>query len=328
MKTLLLNQKEVKQILNMADTIAAVEEAYKDFNRKLVVQPPILSIEVPDYNGEMDLKAGYSKSTEMIAVKTAVGYWDNPKHYNLPTLLATITLYDGKSGYPVCIMDGSLITGYRTGAAGGVSAKVLARKNSEVVGVIGAGNQARMQVSALKEVLPIKTVKVWSPIGEDMLKYKQDIESMLGIQVILCDEPKEAVKSSDIIVTATSSKNSIVQDEWISPGTHIIAIGADMEGKQELDSKIFSHAKIVVDNIQQCVYCGETQNPIREGIITEKDLHGEIGEILLGTKLGRESNEEITIFDSTGMSIQDNITACMIFKNAIRLGVGQNIELI
>ncbi len=328
MKTLLLNKKEVKQILNMTDTIAAVEEAYKDFNRKLVVQLPILSIEVPDYNGEMDLKAGYSKSTEMITVKTAVGYWDNPKHYNLPTLLATITLYDGKNGYPVCVMDGSLITGYRTGAAGGVSAKVLARKNSEVVGMIGAGNQARMQVVSLKEVLPIKTVKVWSPIGEDMLKYKQDIESMLDIQVILCDEPKEAVKYSDIIVTATSSKNSIVQDEWISPGTHIIAIGADMEGKQELDSKIFSHAKIVVDNIQQCVHRGETQNPIREGIITEKDLHGEIGEILLGTKLGRESNEEITIFDSTGMSIQDNITACMIFKNAIRLGLGQNIELI
>lgn len=328
MKTLLLNQREVKQLLNMPDTIIAVEEAYKDFNRKMVIQPPIVSIEVQEHNGEMDLKAGYSKSTDMIAVKTAVGYYDNPKRYNLPSLLATITLYDGKNGYPVCIMDGSMITGYRTGAAGAVSAKVLARKNSEIVGVIGAGNQARMQIIALKQVLPIKTVKVWSPIREEQVKYKQDVELMLGIQVILCDEPKVAVENSDIIVTTTPGKNPIVQDEWVSPGTHIIAIGADMEGKQELDCKTFSRAKIVVDNIQQCVPRGETQNPIREGIITEKEIYAEIGEVLLGTKLGRENNKEITIFDSTGMSIQDNTTACRIFKNAVRLGIGQNIELI
>jgi ornithine cyclodeaminase/alanine dehydrogenase len=328
MKTLLLNQREVKQLLNMPDAIVAVEEAYKDFNRKMAIQPPIVSIEVPEYNGEMDLKMGYSKSTEIIAVKTAVGYWDNPERYHLPTLLATITLYDGKNGYPVCIMDGSLITGYRTGAAGGVSAKVLARKNSKTIGVIGAGNQARMQVIALKEVLPLETVKVWSPVREQQLKYKQDIESMLGIQVLLCDEPKDAVEGSDVIVTATPGKNPIVQDEWVSPGTHIIAIGADMKGKQELDPKIFSRAKIVVDNIQQCVLRGETQNPIKEGIITEKDIHAEIGEILLGTKVGRENNKEITIFDSTGMSIQDNMTACRIFKNAVQLGIGQKIELI
>lgn len=312
----------------MHDTIIAVEEGYKTFNSNLAIQPPIVSIDVPENNGEVDIKACYSKTNSSISVKTAVGYWDNQKQFNLPTLLATIILYDAKNGYPLCIMDGSLITGFRTGAAGGISAKLLARRDSKTVGIIGAGGQARMQVKAVAEVLPIETVKVWSYSQDELQSYKNDIENSLGLKVIPCETPDDAVKDADIVITTTPSKEAILKEKSIRPGTHIIAIGADMEGKQELDPMIFKTAKIVVDSKTQCLRRGETRNPFVSGIISEENIYAEIGEILLSHKSGRENKDEITLFDSTGMGIQDNTVAKMIYERAIKLKKGQFLSLI
>lgn len=328
LKTLILGRQDVSNILNMHDTMSAVEEAYRAYNMNLVVQPPIVSIDVPENNGELDIKSCYSKTNESITVKTAVGFWDNPASYNLPTLLATIILYDAKNGFPLCIMDGSLITAFRTGAAGGLSAKLLARPDSKIIGMIGAGGQARMQVSAIKEVLPIETIKVWAQSQSELEHYKNDIESSMGIKVIICKTPDEAVENSDIVVTTTPSKQAIVKAESIKAGTHIIAIGADMEGKQELDPMLFKNAKIVVDSKAQCLQRGETRNPFVAGIISEKDIHAEIGELLLSTKYSREDNVEITIFDPTGMGIQDNTVARMVYDRAIELEKGQFLDLV
>ncbi|HWR30960.1 MAG TPA: ornithine cyclodeaminase family protein [Negativicutes bacterium] len=327
MKTLLLNQHEISQLLPMDAAIAAVTEAYKAFNQNMVAQPPIVSIEIPEHNGEIDIKASYSKAIGVIAVKTAVGFWNNPQTYGLPTGLAVIILFDAKNGFPLCIMDGNLITSFRTGAAGGVSAKVLARENSEIVGVIGAGNQARMQVMALTRVVPVKTVKVWSPIAEERTAYRRDMEASLGLEIVTCEDPQSAVSGSDIVVTATPGRKPIVSAKWISPGTHIIAIGADMPGKQELDAKIFPRAKVVADSIQQCIERGETQNAIRSGSIVTENIYAEIGQILLGQKAGRENDQEITLFDSTGLSVQDIATAAKVYQQAVTAGYGTKIEL-
>ena len=328
MKTLILTHEDVKSLLNMKDTIAEVEVAYKSFNSGEVTQPPIMSIILPELNSETDVKASYSAATGMICIKSAPGFWDNMKKYNMPTLFATINLFDGTNGFPLCIMEATLITGIRTGAAGGVSVKALARKDSRIVGVIGAGTQARMQVRAIKQVLPITTVKVWSQFPSELDSYKKDIEGELGVEVIPCDSAQKAVVGSDIIVTATPGKEPFVKDEWVKPGTHICAIGADFEGKQELDVKLFARAKIVVDSIKQCTTGGETLNPIKAGIITADDIHAEIGEVLLGKKVGRTSDEEITIFDTTGMSVQDNATATGIYKRALERSIGQSINFV
>lgn len=328
MKTLILSRADVSELLNMADTITAVEEAYRTFNSGFAIQPPIMSIDVPENNGELDVKACYSQSNSTITVKTAVGFWDNKANYDLPTLLATIILYDGKNGFPLCIMDGSLITGYRTGAAGAISAKLFARKNSKTVGVIGSGGQARMQAMALKEVLPIETIKVWSPSPEELAAYKADMEKALGIKVIPCETVKEAVQAADIVITTTPSKHALVSSTYIKTGTHIVAIGADMEGKQELDPLIFKNAKIVVDSKAQCLQRGEARNPFISGVIKDTDIYAEIGEILLKKKPGRENEGEITIFDSTGMGIQDNTVARMIYNKALEQGKGLFLSLL
>ncbi len=323
LKTLLLKKSEVKSLLNMKDVIASVEEGYKAFCSGQVIQPDIVSIEIPECSGEMDIKAGYSKSSRMISVKCASGFYENQRTTDLPNSLSTVLLFDGGTGFPLCIMDGSLITGYRTGAAGAVSAKLLARKDSKTVAVIGTGEQARMQVLALKEVLDFDRIAVWGRSAEQTALYKQEIEAELICPVEVCGTPEEAVKMADIVITTTPGKSPIIKKEWIRPGTHIVAVGADMEGKQELDPELFRGARIVVDNLRQCISRGETQNPLRQGVITPEDIHCEIGQILLEQKPGRESDTCVTIFDTTGMAVQDNVTAAKIYTRALELDLGR-----
>jgi ornithine cyclodeaminase/alanine dehydrogenase len=219
-------------------------------------------------------------------------------------------------------MDGSLITGLRTGASGAVSVKALARKNARTIASIGTGNQARMQIRAINEVMKIEEIHAWSRTPDTLSKYKTDIEREFGIPVIAASSKKDAVEQADILITTTRGKGELVEADWVKPGTHIVAIGTDQRGKQELDPELFRNAKIIVDSITQCTEKGETWHPLDRKIITKDDIHAEIGEVLLGRKAGRESDEEITIFDSTGMAIQDNTTASKIYQNAIDNNVG------
>jgi alanine dehydrogenase len=215
-----------------------------------------------------------------------------------------------------------LITGLRTGASGAVSVKALARKNARRIASIGTGNQARMQIRAINEVMKIEEIHAWSRTPDTLSKYKTDIEGEFGIPVIVASSKKEAVEQADILITTTRGKGELVEADWVKPGTHIVAIGTDQRGKQELDPELFRNAKIVVDSIAQCTEKGETWHPLNKNIIVKDDIHAEIGEVLLGRKPGRESDEEITIFDSTGMAIQDNTTASKIYHNAIESNVG------
>jgi ornithine cyclodeaminase/alanine dehydrogenase len=323
MKTLLLKKDEVRRLIGMTEVIDAVEEAYKAFNSDQVEQPDYIGIDLPSPRGEIDFKLGYYKANEVISMKASSGgFVDNPTAHGVPNGMATIFLFDARSGALICVMDGSLILGLRTGASGAVSVKALARKNARTIASIGTGNQARMQIRAINEIMKIEEIHAWDNNPETLSKYKTDIESEFGIPVILANSKKEAVEQADILITTTRGKGSLVEADWVKPGTHIVAIGTDQQGKQELDPEIFRNAKLVVDSISQCTEKGETWHPLNKSIITRGDIHGEIGEVLLGRKPGRESDDEITIFDSTGMAIQDNTTASKIYQNAITNNVG------
>ncbi|CAD5259669.1 MULTISPECIES: ornithine cyclodeaminase family protein [Halomonadaceae] len=327
MKTLLLKKEEVSKLICMKETIDAVREAYEAFSSREVVQPDYIGIHLPSPRGEIDFKLGYYKANEIISMKSSSGgFVDNPAAHGLPSGMGTILLFDAMSCALICVMDGSLITGLRTGAAGAVSVKVLARKNSKKITTIGTGNQARMQIRAINEVMKIEEIHAWSRTPETLASYKEDIESEFGIPVILANSKKEAVEQADILVTTTRGKGPLVDADWIKPGTHIVAIGTDQQGKQELDPEIFRNAKIVNDSIEQCVEKGETWHPLSKNIITKDSIHGEIGEIILNKKPGRENDKEITIFDSTGMAIQDNTTAIKIYNNAIKSNTGTFFE--
>uniref|UniRef100_UPI000A105E15 ornithine cyclodeaminase family protein n=1 Tax=Ensifer aridi TaxID=1708715 RepID=UPI000A105E15 len=305
------------------EVIGAVEEAYKAFNSDQVEQPDYIGIDLPPPRGEIDFKLGYYKANEVISMKASSGgFIDNPTAHGVPNGMASIFLFDARSGALICVMDGSLILGLRTGASGAVSVKALARKDARKITSVGTGNQARMQIRAINEIMKIEVIHAWDSHPDTLSKYKTDIESEFGIPVIMANSKKEAVEQADILITTTRGKGSLVEADWVKPGTHIVAIGTDQRGKQELDPEIFRNAKIIVDSISQCTEKGETWHPLNKNIIARDDIHGEIGEVLLGRKPGRESDDEITIFDSTGMAIQDNTTASKIYRNAIANNVG------
>ncbi|MBY5357633.1 ornithine cyclodeaminase family protein [Rhizobium leguminosarum] len=323
MKTLLLKKNHVGRLIGMTEVIGAVEEAYKAFSSDQVEQPDYIGIHLPSRRGEIDFKLGYYKVAEIISMKAhSGGFTNNPVEHGVPNSMGTILLFDARSCALICIMDGSLITGLRTGAAGAVSVKTLARKNARTIASIGTGNQARMQIRAINEILKIEEIYAWDSTYETSSKYKADIEREFGIPVTVASSKKEAVERADILITTTRGKGSLVEAKWVKPGTHIVAIGTDQRGKQELDPELFRNAKIFVDSLSQCTEKGETWHPLNKNIITKDDIHGEIGEVLLGRKPGRERDDEITIFDSTGMAIQDNTTATKIYRNAIANNVG------
>jgi ornithine cyclodeaminase/alanine dehydrogenase len=286
-----------------------------------------MHLDVGKYNGEVDIKSGFVEDFDLIGTKIASGYYDNHK-LGLPPGMAVIVLLDLKTSMPLAIMDGSYITSYRTGAAGAVAASVLARKDSTKIGIIGAGTQGRMQVLALRELFQLEEIRVWDIEEKMATKYSTEMAELLGISVKHFTNREEVVRGSDIVVTVTPSKKELVNKDWIERGMHINAIGADGPGKQELDPGIMKLAdKVVVDSLAQCKRIGEIQHALALGLIKEQDVHGEIGEILIGKKVGRESDNEITLFDSTGLAAQDIAAAHVVLEAAKEKKLGYSTKL-
>jgi ornithine cyclodeaminase/alanine dehydrogenase len=327
MKTLLLDKEQVGRLIGMRDVIECVEQAFRAFNSGQVTQPPYNCIHLPPPRGEIDFKLGYGSGDEIISMKVSSGgFPDNPSAHGVPSGMGTLLLFDARTGALICVMESSLITGLRTGAAGAVSVRLLARKGARSVASIGTGNQARMQIRALREVMPIEIIHAWDDQSEAASRFKADIEREFDLHVKLAGSKRQAVEQADVLVTTTRGKGSLVESAWVQPGTHIVAIGTDTHGKQEFEPSIFRRAKVVNDSMAQCMEKGETWHALHEKVITRDEIHAEIGEILLGTKPGRVSEDEITLFDSTGMAIQDNTTALRIFRNATAGGVGTHFE--
>jgi alanine dehydrogenase len=244
--------------------------------------------------------------------------------------MATIILIDPRNGAPLAIMDGTHITAMRTGAAGGLAAKYLARRDTKVVGFVGAGTQARTQLEALVVVYgKLDLVKVWSRTRESREKFVSEMKAAYeGLaDIVFVDRTEDAVRDVDVLVTTTPSRTPIVMNKWITEGTHITCIGADAPGKEELDPAILKRAKIVVDDWEQASHSGEINVPLAKGIISRNNVWGDICEIAAGQKLGRTSEGEVTVFTSTGLAVQDAVTAKLAYDKAISKKIGRWVEL-
>ena len=327
METLLLNKEEVGSLIDLDAVRAAVEDGYRSFNSGLVVQPDIMDLSLPGTHEGVDFKGGLDMGGGYITLKASSGGFDNNPKLGLPTGMNTVLLFEAKTCALKCIMDGTFITGCRTGAAGAISVKYLARADAEKLCVIGAGNQARRQLSAMMRVRKLTEVRAWDALPECLEKYVKEMSSETGLKIRKCATAEEAVRGADIVVTTTRARSGpIVKKEWLQPGTHIAAIGADALGKQELDADVYDGAKVVCDSINLCVKRGESHNAVKAGIIRPEDIHAEMGEIILGKKPGRENPDEVTIFDTVGMAIQDIVTAAMLYQGALEKGLGTRYE--
>jgi len=308
-----LNRSEIEELLNMGEVLKAVEQAFKLQAEGKVIMPPKLYLDLPEYQGDFRAMPAYIDGS---AGLKWVCVYPNNREQNLPTVMAIIILCNPSTGCPLAIMDGTHITSMRTGAAGGVAVKYLARKDSSVIGMIGAGMQAKTQLLAISEVLAkIEEVKVFDVQKDASLEYAKEMGTKLKINIRPVESIVEATEA-DIVVTTTPSRRPVVRKEYIRPGTHINAIGADAKGKQELEAELLKDAKIIVDDIMQASHSGEINVPLSEGLIKVEDVHGTLGEIVANTKRGRENDEAITIFDSTGLAIQDIICAKLLYEKA------------
>lgn len=321
----LLGINDVKKLLTMKDTLRLVETAFKEKGLKRVQMPAKPYLFFVKYNGDLRIMPSYLEGLDEAGIKLVNVHPNNPEKYGLPTVLATILLFDPKNGAPVCIMDGTWITAMRTAAATGIATKYLARKNARIVGMIGAGYQAPFQLEALREVMDVELVKVYARRKERVEKFAKDIGPKLGLKIEAMNTARNAVEGADVLVTATTARGPVVKDDWVKEGMHINDIGADAPGKQELEPKILRRAKIVVDDWEQACHSGEVNVPLSKGEIIKDQIYGELGEIIAGLQPGRTSDDEITIFDSTGLSIQDAITGWHVLRMAEKKGVGSEI---
>ncbi|WP_432777016.1 ornithine cyclodeaminase family protein [Brevibacillus gelatini] len=342
----IMNQQNVEKLLDMKQVIELVERAYSLKAQKEAALFPMVFHEFSPGKADMDIKSGHLMGADIFGLKLVSWFGDNPSK-QLPPLTGFVLVLDSQTGVPIGMMGGEAITLMRTGAAGGIGAKYLARKESEHLLIVGTGHLAPYQImSTLMLMEHIKKVTVYnhqslekatsfcsslsaklkekflSPYRENQMLFEEYASRIEQVEFVATDQIQKATGEADIIITATPSRQPIIQKEWVRPGTHFSCVGADMAGKQEIDERIFASARVFVDDVAQAVQVGETEIPIKKGIIEKDNILAEIGSVILGTTTGRLSDDDITIFDSTGIALQDLITADYILKQAEAKGIG------
>jgi alanine dehydrogenase len=329
---LLLTGKQVKKLLEMKDVLGAVENAYRHKGLGKVQMPPKVYLFYEKFNGDLRTMPSYVEDMDVSAVKIVNVHPDNAKNFGMRTVMAVLVLVNPHTGAPLAFMDATHITDMRTGGASAVASKYLARPNPKILGIIGCGNQARTQMLALitqfghfdevrlYDMFPEKSKAM---AREFRRHYKEQVGKIKAVQ-----NAKDCVVDSDIVVTVTSARAPVVLDEWVKDGTHFNCMGADAPGKQEMDPKILKRARLVIDDWEQASHSGEINVPLAKGEMTKDDVDVEIGHIVAGLKPGRESDQQITVFCSTGLAVQDCLTAKIAYDAAIAQKVGRSIQIV
>jgi alanine dehydrogenase len=278
-------------------------------------------------DGGFHVKAGLLElGRSYFAAKVNGNFPENSSRFGLPTIQGVIVLCDAENGTPLAVMDSREITSLRTAAATAVAAKFLARQDSRTVTICGCGNQGRIQLKALSRVRPLETAFAYDRDGEQALRFSQDLISDLRMSVVPVSNLSAAVRQSDICVTCTTSRQPLLGSDDVSPGTFIAAVGADNPQKQELHPSLMAASKVVCDILEQCAVMGDLHHALEAGVVTRANVYAELGEVVAGKKPGRESQEEITIFDSTGMALQDVAAAAFLYEKAQRDGSGVRLS--
>ncbi len=332
-----LKMEDTKKVLKMQDVISTIEEVYRAQSAEDAVIWPLITEVFEQDKAEMDIKSGWLKKTGIYGLKSVSWCEDNEK-IGLPALLGTILIFDAKTGKPLGLVDGSHITGIRTGAAGAIGAKLLARKDAKNLLIVGAGHVAAFQAAATLLSFPqLEKVMIYDGLDydnavrfadglRDTLKEEFAMDNVKASFAAVTDIAA-ATAESDIIITVTPSREPIIKKEWVKPGTHFSCIGSDMSGKEEIDPEIFADARVFVDDMKQCIEVGEIEIPMKKGILKEEDIAGLIGDVMTGKASGREREDQITVFDATGTALLDLLTGMLALQEAEKAGLGQVIEL-
>jgi alanine dehydrogenase len=327
-KTLILGRTDMIGLLNPSEYNDRVEHAFRMHAQGRVYMEPKGHIVLERYAGEWEVMPSYIEEPEAAACKWVSIREDNAK-YELPAVFSILVYTHPETGFPLAICDGSHHTLMRTGASAAVSAKWLARPDSKVLAIVGAGSVGQGTLATCEPLFAWEEVRVWSRSRQSLDRYLEGQRPLYPhLALDGSTDLERVVRGADVVATGTHARGWIVDDDWIAPGTHIAALGADLEGEQELDPRILQRARIFVDDIRQCRPDGEINVPLREGLIREADIAGEIGKVITGELEGRQSDDQITVFDSTGIALQDSATVSLEYERALAAGVGVEKKMI
>ena len=324
MEITILTETEIRDCVALNHkAISAVADGFTRLAIGEVTLPPIVRVDIPEHKGEVDVKTAYVRGFDSFAIKIASGFFENYR-LGLPTGSGMMVIVSARTGVPEAVLlDNGYLTDVRTGAAGALAAHHLARKKIDTAGVIGSGTQARYQMMALKQVRDFRRLMVYGIIPHQVEQYAAEMAPLLGVEIVQADDAETVVRSSDVVVTATPSREPYLKAEWLHPGLHITAMGCDSEEKQELHAGVLGRADLLVcDRKSQCFRLGELHHGLEEGIISQDDDIIELGELTSGRKPGRRSDKEITICDLTGVGVQDTAIALLAYRKATEKGLG------
>ena len=325
-RTLILSEPEVKQCVDLDEVFKIVEETFREAGKGQAILPPKLIMNIPAEGHADYLIAGPASVPSMKAtgVKVVTGFKDNPKKHGLPYILSTMIVTEHETGYPLAIFDATHLTNSRTGGMVALSAKYLARKDSAVLALIGAGTQARAAANALSRIFALKEVRVFDVMPQASQKYQEEMTSPLKVSIRPCNLAREAVEGADIIVTVTSAEGEFVKNDWVKPGAFIASVGT----YQELEATIPHQAnKVVVDDRNQARYRGELWKGYQRGEITDALVYADLGEVVSGKKPGRENPHERNLACLTGIGTPDVTVGKYIYEKALKLKLGTYIKL-
>jgi alanine dehydrogenase len=328
LETLILNRSDIKALITLDEIVTAVKDAFVQKSEGKIQMPAKNFLFFKNYQGDLRSMPSYLEGSDIAAVKIVNSHPEN-RVKGIPSVMGVTVLVSPETGAPLCIMDATLLTALRTGAASCIATDLLAKKGAHVFGMVGAGAQAQAQLEAIVKVRDIKYMKIFDRVISRAKEFASQMSQIFGsIHIEIATTVADAVKGSDIVTTITPTKAPIVMDAWVEEGVHINAVGADAPGKQELDPKILKRAKVVVDDLEQASHGGEINVPINSGIMNAGDVYAEIGDLITGKKPARTSDREITIFDSTGLAIQDAASAAAVYKKALQRKVGLLLDFL
>jgi alanine dehydrogenase len=323
--TVVLSRRDVARLLSLEECIAAVRNAFLLYGEGRTEAPGVLGIHT--HGGGFHIKAGLLPLGRLyFAAKVNANFPANGEQFGLPTIQGVIVLADGANGEPLALMDSAEITALRTAAATAVAVQHLARQDSRVATICGCGTQGRVQLKALSQVMKLKKAYAWDVIAERAAGFAQALTAEVGIDVVAATDLFSALQESDVCVTCTTSRGWFLGREHVRPGMFVAAVGADHPQKQELEPALLAGAKVVCDVVEQCATIGDLHHALRAELMTRSDVY-ELGEVVAGRKPGRTSEQEIIVFDSTGMALQDVAAAALVYEKAVREGCGITLDL-
>ena len=324
-EVLLLSGRDVQQHLDITEAIDAVEGAFRDLASGAASMPSKSYLLFP--RGDLRVMPA-SQGSEFAGVKVVNSHPENPAQ-GLPAVMGTYVLVSQETGTPLAIMEATYLTAVRTGAASAVATKYMARKDAASVGLVGSGVQANFQLAGIAAVRDVREVAVWSPPNDTDRRdtFVQKARDVFSNAIIRAVDNIAEVIDADIVVSTTPSREPLLPDSAISNGTHINAVGADGPGKQELAIETLRRSRVIVDEIEQATHGGEINVGVSNGDYQVSEVAGSLAEVVTGTTPGRVSDEEITVFDSTGLAIEDIATAALVYQKALEAGAGMKIEL-